>query len=94
MATLTLTAPVHVGDLVGGITVDQLELVSVSINLQGATAVVSMMLRHPASGWTHTVTLRGADGDTQWAAIQAAFPNFEKQILTMLAAKLPEGNVS
>ena len=59
MATLTLTTPVHVGDLVNGITVDKLDLVSVSVNFQGTTAIASFMLRHTASGWIHTVTLTG-----------------------------------
>jgi hypothetical protein len=94
MATLTLQTPIKVGDLVNGITVDTLDLVSLAINFQGPSAVVSIMLRHSASGWIHTITLTGADGDAQWAAIRAAFPNLEKQFLTTLVKKLPAGVLS
>ena len=94
MATLTLATPVRIGDLNNGITVDKLDLVSVSINFQGATPIVSVMLRHAASGWIHTVTLTGATGDAQWTALKAAFPAFEKQVLTLLAANLPAGTIS
>lgn len=59
MATHTLKVPTPVGDLSDGTIVDKLELVSVSINFHPANkhAAVSCMLRHPASGWQHTVTL-------------------------------------
>lgn len=73
MATHKLATPMHVGDLTNGITVDALDLVSISVNFQpvvdsevpGAAkgrfwrdrVVVSCMLHHAASGWIHTVTL-------------------------------------
>lgn len=113
MATHKLNTPIRVGDLTNGITVDALELVSVSINFQhppagtefwngpgstikvkGQGAIVSRMLRHPKSGWIHTVTLTGADGDAKWAAIKAAIPDFEKKLLELLAEHLPEGTMA
>jgi hypothetical protein len=96
MATLTLQSSFRVGDLANGVIVDKLDLVSVSINFQpeNKNAIVSVMLRHPASGFIHTVTISGSDGDLQWAAIKAALPAFEKQILTLIAAKLPTGTIA
>ncbi len=94
MATLTFTTPVQVGDISNAIAVDKLDLVSVSVNFRGATPIVSVVLEHATSKWTHTVTLTGAEGGVQWTAIKAAFPNFEKTILTLLAGKLPPGIIS
>ena len=105
MARLTLKKPQHVGDLAGGISVDKLDLVAVSINLQrnlvtgsGQTtsknAIVSVMFGHPGSGWTHTVTLTGPAGEAKWEAIKALYPDFEKQIMTVMADQLPAGDLS
>ncbi len=74
--------------------VDKLVLVSASMNFRGATPIVSVVLEHPASRWTHTLTLTDADGAAQWAAIKAAFPAFEDKILTLLSGKLPPGVIS
>lgn len=73
MTTHKLEAPIRIGDVVNGVTVDKLELVSIAINFQpmldtpkGGPAhmkywrdrvAVSCMLRHPDSNWIHTVTL-------------------------------------
>lgn len=56
--------------------------------------IVSCMLRHPGTGWHHTVTFTGKDGDAQWAEIKATFPDFEKKLLGLLAEHLPEGTIS
>lgn len=112
MATHKLATPLRVGDLVNGINVEALDLVSISINFQPILDTpkdrpahikywrdqvsVSCMLQHPASGWTHTVTLaehtqKGKEAKAMWDKIKAAFPDFEKKILELLQEHLPEG---
>jgi hypothetical protein len=96
VAVLTLTTPVRVGDLINGVTVASLDLVSFSVNFQGATAVFSVVLQEPTSGWTYTLTLTGTNGSNAWAAFQTAFPNFATTILNYLESNglLPAGTVS
>lgn len=126
MATHKFATPIRVGDLANGITVDALELVGISINFQpvvdtdipGAMkgrvlknrVIVSCVLHHAASGWTHTITLsehtgysddanghpvsNGVKAAQMWEAIKAKFPDFEKEILAMLADYLPEGTIA
>ncbi|HEV2194030.1 MAG TPA: hypothetical protein VGR55_00470 [Candidatus Acidoferrum sp.] len=93
MATLKLTTPTRIGDLNNGITIDALDLKAISVSFQRASAEVSIILQH-SSGWTHNLVLRDSDGDSAWIAIKGAFPNFEKQILTLLAPHLPAGSLS
>lgn len=112
MAKYTLKTPMRVGDLTNGFAVDSLDLVSISINFQPEkkNAVVSCMLQHLPSGWTHTVTLsentghvwdtdnrpvtKGQKADELWAALRAEFPTFEQKVLELLQEHLPEGTVS
>lgn len=131
MATHKLTTPIRVGDLANGITVDALDLVSISINFQplldtpkGSPShikylrdrvIVSCMLHHAASGWIHTVTLsehtgftsradltgsgstdhspisKGVLAEEMWVALKKKFPDFEKEVLALLAPHLPPG---
>lgn len=91
---LVKQAPIRVGYLKTGIDVDSLDLVSVAINFQRSSAIVHVVLRHAASGWTHPIDLANAEADEVWAAMKAEFPNFEKQVLTILAAKLPAGTIT
>jgi hypothetical protein len=92
MATLTLTAPVRVGDLMTGITVSSLTLVSISMNFQ--TSVVSVVLADPASGYSYPVTLTGTNAATALTALATAYPNLQKQILGYVSNLLPAGTVS
>lgn len=114
MATHKLATPIRVGDLKSGITVDALDLVSISINFQPVLdtpkdrpahikywrdrVIVSCVLRHPGSDWTHTVTLsentaKDKEARAMWDKIKEKFPDFEKEILAMLAEHLPPGTV-
>lgn len=126
MATHRFATPIRVGDIKNGITVDALDLVSISVNFKpvletpkGQSAhikywrdqvIVSCVLHHAASGWTHTVTLSEHTGHSDdqnghsvsngvlaaamWEAIKKEFPEFEKKILTLLAPHLPPGTIS
>lgn len=96
MATLTLTTPVRVGDLVNGITISSLKMTSFSVNFQGTTAVFSIVMTDPVSGYTYTETLIGAQGQAAWTAFQQAFPNFAVTVVNYLVgnSELPAGTVS
>jgi hypothetical protein len=94
MATLTLTTPVRIGDLTTGFSIASLDLSSISINFQQATPIISIVLVDPVSKYPQPVTITGATAGPIWTAIRAAFPNFEKQILTLFASSLPPGTIS
>jgi len=115
MATHKFKTPLIVGDISNRITVDRLELVSISINFQSVLdsvgdlpahakfwkdrVIVSCMLRHPDTDWTHTVTLapfnqKHKEAKAMWERIKTEFPDFEKKILAILAPHLPEGTIS
>lgn len=96
MATHKLNTPLRVGGLKDGITVDKLDLVSISINFQPVLetakdqpahikqwkdrVIVSCMLHHAKSGWMHTVTL----ADTSQTGAEA------KAMWADLKSKFPE----
>lgn len=61
--------------------------------------IVSCMLRHHDSDWIHTVTLsehtaKAKEAKAMWDKVKAKFPDFEKEILAMLAEHLPPGSIA
>lgn len=96
-----LTPPMHVGDLVGGITVDQLQLVSVSINFDTVyaskgNAILSVILLHPSSGWKHNIVYQDASALTFWNSTMDANSACSNAIFQKLIAdgKLPAGTLA
>jgi hypothetical protein len=71
-----LATPAHVGDLNSGITVGNLEIAAISLNLQRAhvskgRAILSIVLEDPTSGWTTTVTYQDETALAFWAQLGA-----------------------
>jgi hypothetical protein len=95
-----LAMPMTVGDLANRISIDQLELVSISLNFEPfytgqATpiAILSIVLLHRASGWKETITYQDGSALAFWTAHA---PVLEAAILAKLMAdaKLPAGTVA
>ncbi len=88
-----LTTPMIVGDLANRITIDQLQVTAISFqfdpSLTGAAVpqmIVSIVLKHPASGWSHNVVYKG---DVDGAAALAWFNSaFAQQLVTAVLNKL------
>ncbi len=100
-----LTTPVQLGDLGNPITVDALEVTAISFQFDplftGAKVpqmIASIMLRHPASGWSHNVVYKGdADGAAALAWFDSTFAlNLVTAVLNKLIAdgKLPAGTLA
>lgn len=100
----TLATPMMVGDLANRISIDVLQVSAISFQFDPALAgasvpqmIVSIVLKHPASGWPHNVVYKG---DVDGSAALAWFnSNFALQLVTavlnrMVAdGKLPMGVV-
>lgn len=101
---ITFTTPRNVGDLDNQITIDRLKVVAISFNRQASheaagTVVLSILLEHPASGWTHNVVYVGADALVQARLINTGnftTKSLHTRILEKLLAdgKLPAGIIS
>lgn len=99
MAKITFNPPIHIGDLSGGLDIDQLRVATFSFNMQKSysdqsKAVLSIGLEHPASGYCYTVTYLDAQALTYARAINTAnfsVTPFDAQLLQKLVAdgKLP-----
>ena|SRR5690349_9403999 len=104
MPTYQLNTPSTVGDLANPITVSQLNVTAISFqfdpSLTGGAVpqmIVSVVLKEPVSGWSHTVTYRG---NTEGAAVLKWFStNFQTNLVTavlnrlMADGKLPPGTI-
>lgn len=96
----TLNTPVMVGDLANPITIDAVELASVSFNFEPAysdagTAIVSVVLVHRASGYKYNVVFNDAASLTQWANFDGVNNAITKAIFNRLkiAGKIPAGDL-
>jgi hypothetical protein len=94
----TLTTPVTVGDLSNPITVDKLEVASISMNFEPfysdkGTAILSVVLVHRASGYKMNIVYQDASALEFWQSHSATL---EADVFSMLMAdgKLPAGTVS
>ena len=89
-----LTTPATVGDLANSISVDMLELKSLSLTFDPLRPVLSIVLIHPASGWEHVVTYTDSSAVQFWAQTLAAqFDEIANAAIQKLVAdgKLPPG---
>lgn len=93
-----LTNPITVGDLQHQITVDKLELASISLNFEpfyadGGTAILSVVLVHRASGYRVNVVYQDASALAFWQQHSATL---ESDVFSKLIAdgKLPAGTLS
>ncbi len=93
----TLTMPVTVGELTNPITINQLELASVSLNFEPersskGTAILSIVLVHRASGYKVNVVYSDATALAFWMSLDAG-ASVTRALFQKLAAdgKLPAG---
>ena len=101
---ITFTTSKTIGDLDNQITVDRLKVVAISFNRQASheaagTVLLSILLEHPATGWTHNVVYEGAEALTYARLINTGdftAKSLHTRILEKLAAdgKLPAGTIS
>ena len=101
---ITFTTRPTIGDLENQITIDRLRVVAISFNRQAShvadnTVVLSILLEHPASGWTHNVVYEGAAALAEARLINTG--NFtgkslHTRILEKLLAdgKIPAGTIA
>src|SRR5689334_14351645 len=90
----TLTTPVTIGDLANLITVDELELKSISLTFDPLQPVLSIVLVHPTSGWQHVVTYTDSSAVQFWAqALASQFDAIAAAAIQKLVddGKLPAG---
>lgn len=66
-----LDIPITVGDFENQIVVDQLELRSMSMVLDGANPVLSIVLIHVVSGWSHNIVYRDATAMDFWNSLES-----------------------
>lgn len=67
MAKIVFNPPIHIGDLSGGLDINEFRVVTFSFNMQKSyadqsKALLSAGLEHPASGYCYTVTYLDAHG--------------------------------
>ena len=101
---ITFTVPLAVGDIDNQITIDRLRVVALSFNRQASheaagTVVLSVVLEHPGSTWTHNVVYIGAEALTLARLMNTAdfsIKSLHTRILQKLLAdgKIPAGTVS
>lgn len=97
----TLSNPIAVGDLTNPITVDQLQLISISLNFEplyqsAGKAILSVRLIHPTSGYVVNVTYQDATALDFWNTKMNAAGAVETLVLNKLRAdgKLPNGTIT
>ncbi len=89
-----------VGDFDNQICVDELEVVSISMNFHELVvgrdhATLSVVMRHPASGWTHTVTYKDEHVGAFWVAVDGVSNVLQRAALSKMVddEKLPPGAI-
>jgi hypothetical protein len=97
----TLNTPITVGDLTSPITVDKLELASISINFEPiygdkGMAYLSIVLVHRASGYKVNLVYGDATALAFWNALNTAGSVVTKAVFAKLTAdgKLPAGTLA
>ncbi len=101
---ITFTTPVSIGDLDNQLLIEKLKVVSISFNRQASheaagTVVLSVVLEHPTSQWTHNVVYKGAEALTLARLMNTAdfsTKSLHTRILEKLVAdgKIPAGTIA
>ncbi len=91
----TLSAPVTVGDFGHPISIDKLELFSISLTMASVTPTLSIVLFHRASGYQINIIYQDATVSPFWVGVNAA-NTLEKAIFQKLTSdgKLPTGTLA
>lgn len=92
MATLTLTTPVRIGNLVDGVTITSLNVASIKFNFQ--TSEIEVVLVCPRSSNAHTTKLSGIRAVTALNELAVQYPNLQAQVLKYVSEYLPDGTIS
>jgi hypothetical protein len=89
--------PVRVGDLNSAILVDELEFKTMSLSFDPQDPVVSVVLVHKATGWTHNVIYTDSTAVEFWArTMEAQFDLICRSLVEKMSvdAKLPAGTLT
>lgn len=90
--TYTLATPVSVGDFHNPVSVDKLQLYSLSLTAGDAKPTLSIVLFHPASGYQINVVYTDATVMTFWNALNATNAVVQAAFQKLVAdGKLPAG---
>ena len=101
---IVFATPPTIGGIDNQIVIDRLKVVAISFNRQAShevagTVVLSILLEHPASRWTHNVIYEGAEALTYARLINTgdfSAKSLHTRILEKMLAdgKLPAGTIA
>lgn len=90
------TSPIRIGDLANSILVDELEVESISLIFDPQRPVLSIVLIHKQSGWTHNVVYTDSTAVEFWARLcEQSFDSICNELLKKLMSdkNLPTGSI-